>query len=62
MSFSGQTQTKESLHFKDFANVSGHGNHYVIDRHGYPPYYFSSFGGKWMSGCMDKSMLILISL
>ena len=38
------------------------GNHYVIDRHGYPPYYFSSFGGWWMSGCMDKSMLILISL
>ena len=38
------------------------GNHYVIDRHGYPPYFFSSFGGWWMSGCMDKSMLILISL
>ena len=38
------------------------GNHYVIDRHGYPPYFISSFGGWWMSGCMDKSMLILISL
>ena len=36
------------------------GNHYVIDRHGYPPYFF--FFLWMMDEWMDKSMLILISL
>ena len=39
MSFSGQTQTKKSLlSLLIFPAIRG--NHYLIDRHGYPPYFF----------------------
>ena len=62
MSFSGQAQTKDWYYRSLLIFPAIRGNYYVIERHGYSPYSFAYFGGWWMSRCMDKSMLLLISL